>query len=117
MGNNYYAAKIKAVMEANGRYNDGMRLLIDSTATSLATLRLCRQELAGLKSTTITEPTRYGTKLVPHPVFRTLRDAQTVLLKNCKALGLSYKEISQITDEEDDPYNSFLKGMGRKDEE
>lgn len=106
MGKNY-VSKIKSMLKANGQYNDGMTLLIDSTATSLKTLELCRKELATLTSTTVVETTRYGDKLVPHPVFRTMRDAQTVLLKNCKALGLSYEKISQILNDEADPYSQL----------
>lgn len=95
-----YVNRIKAVLKKNGNYNSGMALLIDSTATSLATLELCRKELETLECTTVKVNTRYGEKLEPHPVFRTLRDAQTVLLKNCKELGLNYEELSRMDEEE-----------------
>lgn len=106
-----YAARIRSVLKKNGKYNAGMKLLIESTATSLVTLGLCRKELSQLEATTIWEDTRYGRKLVPHPVFRTLRDAQAVLLKNCKALGLSYEEISKIADSESDPLSALRESM------
>ncbi len=104
-----YAGRIKAVLKKNGKYNAGMTLLIDSTAISLNTVELCRRELETLESTTVTVSTRYGVKLEPHPVFRTLRDAQTVLLKNCKELGLNYEELSRMIAEEEDPLKSFMK--------
>lgn len=103
-----YANRIKAVLKKNGKYNDGMTLLIDSTAVSLNTMELCRKELGTLESTTVTVNTRYGEKLEPHPVFRTLRDAQTVLLRNCKELGLNYDELSRMMAEDEDPYKKFL---------
>ena len=104
-----YARRIKAVLKKNGKYNNGMALLIDSTAISLNTMELCSKELEALESTTVTVQTRYGEKLEPHPVFRTLRDAQTVLLKNCKELGLNYEELSRVVAEDEYPFKRFMK--------
>ena len=101
-----YSSRIKAMLKKSGKYNDGLALLIDSTAISLNTIELCRKEL---ESTTVVVQTRYGEKLDPHPVFRTLRDAQTVLLKNCKELGLNYEDLSRIMEEDDDTFKNLVK--------
>lgn len=97
------------MLKKSGKYNDGLALLIDSTAISLNTIELCRKELGTLESTTVVVQTRYGEKLEPHPVFRTLRDAQTVLLKNCKELGLNYEDLSRIMEEDDDTFKNLVK--------
>lgn len=97
------------MLKKSGKYNDGLALLIDSTAICLNTIELCRKELETLESTTIVVQTRYGEKLDPHPVFRTLRDAQTVLLKNCKELGLNYEDLSRIMEEDDDTFKNLVK--------
>lgn len=97
------------MLKKSGKYNDGLALLIDSTAISLNTIELCRKELETLESTTVVVQTRYGEKLDPHPVFRTLRDAQTVLLKNCKELGLNYEDLSRIIEEDDDTFKNLVK--------
>lgn len=97
------------MLKKSGKYNDGLALLIDSTAISLNTIELCRKELGTLESTTVVVQTRYGKKLDPHPVFRTLRDAQTVLLKNCKELGLNYEDLSRIMEEDDDTFKNLVK--------
>ena len=97
------------MLKKSGKYNDGLALLIDSTAISLNTIELCRKELETLESTTVVVQTRYGEKLDPHPVFRTLRDAQTVLLKNCKELGLNYEDLSRIMEEDDDTFQNLVK--------
>lgn len=97
------------MLKKSGKYNDGLALLIDSTAISLRTIELCRKELETLESTTVVVQTRYGEKLDPHPVFRTLRDAQTVLLKNCKELGLNYEDLSRIMEEDDDTFKNLVK--------
>lgn len=97
------------MLKKSGKYNDGLALLIDSTAISLNTIELCRKELETLESTTVVVQTRYGEKLDPHPVFRTLRDAQTVLLKNCKELGLNYEDLSRIMEEHDDTFKNLVK--------
>lgn len=106
-----YSSRIKAMLKKSGKYNDGLALLIDSTAISLNTIELCRKELETLESTTVVVQTRYGEKLEPHPVFRTLRDAQTVLLKNCKELGLNYEELSRMVAEDEDTFKSFMKDV------
>ena len=106
-----YAARVRSVLKKTGRYSGGMTMLIESTATSLATIDMCRRELETLETTSIIERTRYGERLVPHPVFKTLRDAQNVLLKNCKGLGLSYSELSKIVDGENDPLNDLIRAM------
>ena len=97
------------MLKKSGKYNGGLALLIDSTAISLSTIELCRKELETLESTTVVVQTRYGEKLDPHPVFRTLRDAQTVLLKNCKELGLNYEDLSRIIEEDDDTFKNLVK--------
>ena len=97
------------MLKKSGKYNGGLALLIDSTAISLNTIELCRKELETLESTTVVVQTRYGEKLDPHPVFRTLRDAQTVLLKNCKELGLNYEDLSRIIEEDDDTFKNLVK--------
>lgn len=97
------------MLKKSGKYNDGLALLIDSTAISLNTIELCRKELETLESTTVVVQTRYGEKLDPHSVFRTLRDAQTVLLKNCKELGLNYEDLSRIMEEDDDTFKNLVK--------
>lgn len=97
------------MLKKSGKYNGGLALLIDSTAISLSTIELCRKELETLESTTVVVQTRYGDKLDPHPVFRTLRDAQTVLLKNCKELGLNYEDLSRIIEEDDDTFKNLVK--------
>ena len=62
-----YVSRIKAVLKKNGKYNDGMTLLIDSTAISLNTMELCRKELGTLGSTTVVVQTRYGEKVRTSP--------------------------------------------------
>lgn len=104
-----YTNRIRAVLKKNGKYNDGLGLLIESTAISMSTVALCRRELESLERSTVEVKTRYGLELKPHPVFRTLRDAQAILLKSCKELGLNYEEVTRIMEDEEDPYNTFMR--------
>ncbi len=115
MKKNNYAARIKSVLKKNNKYNSGMSLLIDSTATTLAIMDLCRKELATLEQTSVFERTRYGERLVPHPVFKTLRDAQGVLLKNCKELGLSYSDLSKAIEEDNEPFKMLMRSINEDD--
>ena len=93
------------------QFEVGINNFYKNKAISLNTMELCRKELRTLESTTVVVQTRYGEKLEPHPVFRTLRDAQTVLLKNCKELGLNYEELSRMVAEDEDTFKSFMKDV------
>ena len=108
---NKFYNKIKRTLKTSGKYHDGLSLLIESTATSLYTISLCKAEMAALDCTTINVATRYGSKLEPHPVFRTLRDAQNLLLKNCKLLGLTYEDTEALINEEDSPLKKIQELM------
>lgn len=93
-----YKTNIIKLLKDNGSYNDGLGVVINSLSDTLQTLDLCRKEISTLEKTTVYEVTRYGKKLAPHPVFKIQRDAQDTLIKCCKSLGMTYKELSEVVE-------------------
>lgn len=106
-----FREQIEAALKANNKYNDGLDVMIGAMADTLKTLDLCRAEIDTLDRITVEDD--YG-KLSPHPVFRVQRDAQATLTKGCKALGLTYDELSQAIN---DGGNDFFKRMAEMNRE
>ncbi len=102
-----YVRMITAALKESDKFSDGLALVINSTADTLKTLDLCSQEIDGLESATVVQTTRYGSKLAPHPVFKIQRDAQEMLLKYCKILGMTYAELSKVVEE--DSFEKFMR--------
>ena len=106
-----YKRYVESALKAAGKYSDGMKLTINATAATLRTLDMCSDDIDGLEATTVWEETRYGKKLAPHPVFKIQRDAQETLTKNCKALGLTYADLSKAMD--GDTFADFMADVGK----
>lgn len=104
-----YKARIVKALKESGRYSAGLVVTIDALANTMRTLDLCSSEIDGLDCVTVTESTRYGSKLAPHPVFRVQRDAQESLSRLCKALGLTSADL--LKDGSDDGFDDFMKRM------
>lgn len=109
---NTYIAALTKVLKENGKYNDGLRVAIESVADTLVVRDLCRKDIDLLEVTTVKETTRYGEKIAPHPVFKILRDALATLDKGCKSLGLTYAEL--MKELEQDSFKEFLNGVGNE---
>lgn len=103
MKNDKYKERIIQALTQCGTYHEGMALLVDAAATTLRTIDLCRNEVSQLATTTVTVTTQWGERLEPHPVFKTLRDAQATFAKQCKLLGLTATDFQKIMDAENDP--------------
>ena len=107
-----YIAAITKALKNNGKYNEGLKLGIESVADTLVVRDLCRNDIDQLQITTVKETTRYGEKIAPHPVFKILRDAQATLDKGCKSLGLTYAELMKELDL--DPLKEFVDSINNK---
>ena len=106
MNNTNYQDRIKAVLQEADRYDQSLCFLVESMATCLQVINLCRSEIESLTTTTIE---REDGTLQVHPVFRTLRDAQANLTKHAKALGLDFAAVSKVMEE--DPFKDFMEQM------
>lgn len=103
-----HAEIVRKALRASKRYNKGLEPQIASAAGVMRTLELANADIDQLKSTTVTETSRYGKKVVAHPAFKVQRDAQDAVTRQLKALGLT---IDDLKSGEQDPLADMTKAL------
>ena len=109
---NEYVKEITKTLKANKTYSRGLDMQILSLASAMRNLEMANNQIDGLKETTVWETTRYGEKLAPHPVFKIAKEAQELVTRQMKALGLTVDELAGNT--EDDPLADLTKKLTKK---
>lgn len=107
-----YKKEIVRQLKANGTYSKGLDMQIISLASAMRNLDMANHQIDGLTETTVWETTRYGEKLAPHPVFKIAKEAQELITRQMKALGLTTEELSGSMD--DDPLVDMTKKLSKK---
>ena len=85
---------------------------ITGLASAMRNLEMANDQIDGLTETTVWEETRYGSKLAPHPVFKIAKEAQDMITRQMKALGLTAEDLAGEI--EDDPLVEMTKRLTRK---
>ena len=109
---NEYVKEITKTLKANKTYSRGLDMQILSLASAMRNLEMANNQIDGLTETTVWETTRYGEKLAPHPVFKIAKEAQELVTRQMKALGLTVDELAGNT--EDDPLAGLTKKLMKK---
>lgn len=109
---NEYVKEITKTLKANKTYSRGLDMQILSLASAMRNLEMANNQIDGLTETTVWETTRYGEKLAPHPVFKIAKEAQELVTRQMKALGLTVDELAGNT--EDDPLAELTKKLTKK---
>lgn len=109
---NEYVKEITKTLKANKTYSRGLDMQILSLASAMRNLEMANNQIDGLTETTVWEKTRYGEKLAPHPVFKIAKEAQELVTRQMKALGLTVDELAGNT--EDDPLADLTKKLTKK---
>ena len=109
---NEYVKEITKTLKANKTYSRGLDMQILSLALATRNLEMANNQIDGLTETTVWETTRYGEKLAPHPVFKIAKEAQELVTRQMKALGLTVDELAGNT--EDDPLADLTKKLTKK---
>lgn len=109
---NEYVKEITKMLKANKTYSRGLDMQILSLASAMRNLEMANNQIDGLTETTVWETTRYGEKLAPHPVFKIAKEAQELVTRQMKALGLTVDELAGNT--EDDPLADLTKKLTKK---
>ena len=109
---NEYVKEITKTLKANKTYSRGLDMQILSLASAMRNLEMANNQIDGLTETTVWETTRYGEKLAPHPVFKIAKEAQELVTRQMKALGLTVDELAGNT--EDDPLADPTKKLTKK---
>ena len=89
-----YVKNITKTLKQNGTYSRGLDMQITSLASAMRNLDMANEQIDGLTETTVYETTRYGEKLAPHPVFKIAKEAQELITRQMKALGLTAVDLS-----------------------
>lgn len=107
-----YVKDITKTLKQNGTYSRGLDMQITSLASAMRNLDMANEQIDGLTETTVYETTRYGEKLAPHPVFKIAKEAQELITRQMKALGLTAVDLSGGVD--DDPLADLTKELTKK---
>ena len=99
-------------LKANGTYSRALDIQIVSLASAMRNLDMANQQIDNLTETTVWETTRYGEKLAPHPVFKIAKEAQELITRQTKALGLTVEDLNGAG--EDDPLADLTKKLAKK---
>ena len=107
-----YRKDIVRKMKVHKTYTQALDMQIYSLASAMRNLDLANEQIDGLSEVTVWETTRYGEKLAPHPVFKIAKEAQELVTRQMKALGLTVDELAGNT--EDDPLADLTKKLTKK---
>lgn len=107
-----YVKDITKTLKQNGTYSRGLDMQITSLASAMRNLDMANEQIDGLTETTVYETTRYGEKLAPHPVFKIAKEAQELITRQMKALGLTAVDLAGGVD--DDPLADLTKKLTKK---
>ncbi len=107
-----YKKDIVKQMKAHKTYSAGLDMQITGLASAMRNLEMANDQIDGLTETTVWEETRYGSKLAPHPVFKIAKEAQDMITRQMKALGLTAEDLAGEI--EDDPLVEMTKRLTRK---
>lgn len=110
-----YVKQITKTLKTNKTYGKGLDMQILSLASAMRNLEMANDQIDGLTETTVWEQTRYGKKLAPHPVFKIAKEAQELVTRQMKALGLTVEDLAGGM--EDDPLADLTKKLAKKREQ
>lgn len=106
-----YKKDIVRVLKANKLYSKGLDMQVLSLASAMRNLEMANEQIDGLTETTVLEKTRYGEKLAPHPVFKIAKEAQELITRQVKSLGLTAEDLTGSVD--DDPLVDLTRKLAR----
>ena len=109
---NEYVKEITKTLKVNKTYSRGLDMQILSLASAMRNLEMANNQIDELTETTVWETTRYGEKLAPHPVFKIAKEAQELVTRQMKVLGLTVDELAGNT--EDDPLADLTNKLVKK---
>lgn len=107
-----YKKEIVRQLRANNTYSRALDMQVMSLASAMRNLDMANEQIDKLTETTVWEKTRYGEKLAPHPVFKIAKEAQELITRQMKALGLTVEDLAGGSD--DDPLADLTKKLNKK---
>lgn len=108
----FYKKEIVRQLRANNTYSRALDMQVKSLASAMRNLDMANEQIDQLTETTVWETTRYGEKLAPHPVFKIAKEAQELITRQMKVLGLTVEDLAGGSD--DDPLADLTKKLNKK---
>lgn len=108
----FYKKEIVRQLRANNTYSRALDMQVMSLASAMRNLDMANEQIDKLTETTVLETTRYGEKLAPHPVFKIAKEAQELITRQMKVLGLTVEDLAGGSD--DDPLADLTKKLNKK---
>ena len=109
---NEYKTDIIKVLKAHRLYSKGLDAQVLSLASAMRNLEMANEQIDTLGETTVLEKTRYGEKLAPHPVFKIAKEAQELITRQMKALGLTAEALAGEVEE--DPLADLTRKLAKR---
>lgn len=107
-----YEKDIIKAMKVHNLYSNSLKMQVRSLASAMRNLDMANDQIDSLTETTVWETTRYGEKLAPHPVFKIAKEAQELITRQMKILGLTAEDLAGEVD--DDPLTDVTKKLIKK---
>lgn len=107
-------SRIRKALKNQNTYSKDLETCISMAAGSYYAFLLAQRDIESLTCTFLTEITREGNeKFVPHPAFKVLKDAQEMVRRSLRELGLT---LGTLSTGDNDPLEDML-DRARKEEE
>lgn len=108
-------ARIRRALKNQNTYSKDLETCISMAAGSYYAFLLAQRDMEMLESTYVSEVTREGNvKLVPHPTFRVLKDAQEMVRRSLRELGLT---LGTLSTGDNDPLEELMVRASRSEGE
>lgn len=103
----YYKKKLREALRRMEKWNDALDSQVTQLSYTLHAAYLANRDISQLTVTYVTEKSRYGEKIVPHPAFKVYRDMQGLAAKQTAQLWAD--AISLNGNDEGDTIDEFRK--------
>lgn len=89
-----YKSRITKSLRAQGIYTPGLAFQVDNLASAMMARDIAIKAIEGLDSPVVTEEFSNGReKVMPHPAFKILRDAQDQVNRQLKQLNMTVADL------------------------
>lgn len=94
----YFEERLKTLLKGAGRYTASLDLTIWVLSNALHRYDMANEELDTAGSVVLSRETSQGTSVSSHPAAKIANEAESTILKQFKALGLTSEDLRDVTD-------------------
>lgn len=94
----FFEDRLKTLLKGAGRYTQSLDLTIWVLGNALHRYDLANEELDTAGSVVLSRQTSQGMSVSSHPAAKIANEAESTILKQFKALGLTAEDLRDVTD-------------------